>query len=384
MGFASYREDDWESFLERSAVPLGGQPISTRHYCPFCPNEFGDRHALSDHLVREHYGHRPTLLIAGREPHRVSTIRQSFLASDVAFQNCSEVTLRINGGLRAAAAAEAAQGLLSQQRDAEIELDLVNRTHDAVSPVRQSYLIRIRIADKRSLDAVDRAFVEHLGTDTPHMGRVGSFLSDARCQGIAKDYADALGSYVRGLLVKDQALGTGVTLPANEADQLYGAALDALKGFSRPLSRVVCGLVRFSFNDFSRIELETGFRRLDRCNNAIASTLGFERSDDDLVEGPHRRAVSLCPIDHATDRVLDLSERLDRQKTWGPVLLEECQHASHAPTLTTRDRFKILALWAVAALRLRAKEAAVEPLRELRSTYPYGSWADTQLEQIGA
>jgi hypothetical protein len=273
--------------------------------------------------------------------------------------------------------------LVSGQTDAVIDVELINSFDEVALPIRQSYRLILRIPDKASLDAVDQAFIKHLATGMPQMAQVAAFLGDRLCRGPASDYAEALGSYLRGLLVKDQAPNTGVTLPPAEADDLYGAALEVLKGFHRPLSAVVCGLVRFALNNFGFLDRPTGFRRLDRCNAILAPLLGLDVPPiEDKAEGKRGAVVPLCPLDQAIDRVLDLAERLDRQTRWGPSLDEECRQTADARTLVPRDRVKVYALWAAAALRLEVDDAALEPLRRLRAVYPFNTWAAGHLDRI--
>lgn len=384
MGVASYREDDLTRFLEATeTVPIFGPPRPPRHHCPFCTETFEDRHSLSDHLSSSHHGDRPVLVIGGREPDQTSTIRQPLRTGQIAVENCSAARVSLNGVWQDEVSPQTVPTLLSRETDAVIDLELINRFDEVATPVHQLYHLMLRIPDKASVDAVDRAFIEHLATGTPQMAQVAAFLQDPRCGDVVSDYADALGCYVRGLLVKDQAVGTGVTLRRAEADDFYGAALEGLKGFHRPLTAVVCGLVRFAFNDFGFVDRLTGFRRLDRCNAVLAPLLGLDVPPvEDRAEGTTGSVVKLCPFDQAIDRVLDLAERLNRQTRWGPTLLENCRQASDARTLAARDRVKVLAFWASTALRLGADEAALEPLRQLRATYPFGPWAAGHLDRM--
>lgn len=384
MGVASYQEDDLTRFLESTEAPLVFKPLSPpRHYCPFCVESFANRHALTDHLSSSHWGDRPVLVIRGREPDRRSTIRQPVRSEDITIGNCSHVLARLNGGRLQHLAPHRVPVLLSRESDAVVDLELVNCFDEVATPIHQPYRLTLRIPEKASLDAVDRAFIEHLATSAPQLAQVDAFLQDPRCAGLVGEYADALGVYVRGLLVKDQAIGTGVTLPPSEADEFYGAALEGLKGFNRPLAAVVCGLVRFAFNDFGYVDKRTGFRRLDRCNTVLAPLLGVQVARvTRMAEGKAGSVVKLCPVDQAIDRILDLAERLDRQTRWGPSLLEDCRQAAEAQTLAARDRVKVHALWAATALQLEANEPALEPLRQLRATYPFGAWASGQLDRM--
>lgn len=116
----------------------------------------------------------------------------------------------------------------------------------------------------------------------------------------------------------------------------------------------------------------------------LAPLVGLDvRPIEDEVESISGAVVKLCPFDQAIDRVLDFSERLDRQTRWGPTLHEDCRQTAGAGTLVPRDRVKVHALWAAAALRLGAASAALEPLRHMRAVYPFDAWAAGHLDRMG-
>ena len=236
MGIPSYREDIFLRFLEATNKPPPIVPeLTLTHYCPFCGEGFVDATSLTAHLSRRHHGARPVLLVDGREPDQTSTIRHPLRADQIVIApDNTAAHLRMNGEWVAVQGAAGAKGLLSQERDAEITIELVHRFDPVADPIRQIYRLWFRIADKTSLDAVDRAFIEHLATGEPNMGQVASFLRDDRCSGLVNEYADALATYVRGLLIRDQAIGTGVTLAPADSDDLYGQALDVLRAVRRP------------------------------------------------------------------------------------------------------------------------------------------------------
>jgi hypothetical protein len=241
----------------------------------------------------------------------------------------------------------------------------------------------IQVPRKHALDDVDRAFVEHLGKAAPHMHQVASFLEDLRCAGIVHEYADALAAYVRGVLVKDQNKATGVTLRPAEARDLYGDALGRLQNVARLLPNVICGLIRFAVNDFSFSEHPTGVLRLDRVMSVLAPLVGRKGpATQSNSNSATIRTIALCPVDHGVDRVLRLGESLIEQRRWGPLLQEECRDAASASMIEAGDRQKVLAIWAATALRFEAEKEAIDPLRQLRAAFPFGDWAEQQLERI--
>src|SRR5205807_8702624 len=136
---------------------------------------------------------------------------------------------------------------------------------------------------------------------------------------------------------------------------------------------VICGLIRFAVNDLSSSEHPTGVSRMDRMMALLAPLVGKKGPALQRMSKSNTvRTIALCPIDHGVDRDLRIGESLAKQRRWGPVLQEECRHAASASMLEAADRQKILAVWAATALRLRAAHDAVESLRQLRATFPFG------------
>src|SRR6185437_13192331 len=105
-------------------------------------------------------------------------------------------------------------------------------------------------------------------------------------------------------------------------------------------------------NDTSGVANDTGFLELDIAARMLTGpshqTIAIPHPSD--MEAVSRRRV--CPIDHATGRVLDLAVRMARQTRWSQTLSEECRQIAESASLDTADRQKALALWAVTALRL--------------------------------
>jgi hypothetical protein len=384
MGVASYREDIYLRFLESTEVfPDAGFPGPPDEICPFCGSHFETQTELLEHLSGAHRGDRPVLLLHGREPDRHHQVGYRLRKHAIILQNCTSVRACVNGGASIRLPSNHIAGLLADELDAIIDLELENKFDASAEPIRQLYRLIVLVPSKHHLDEVDRAFVEHLGRDAPHMAQVANFLQDSRCDGIAADYGDALATYVRGVLIKDQDSNTGVSLRPAEARELYGDALARLREFPRLLPNVVCGLIRFALNDFSASAHPTGVTRLDQVVAVLAPLLGKKGP---AVQRPTSadalRTVALCPVDHGVDRVLRLGDSLAEQRRWGRVLQEECRDAAAASTLEPPDRQKILALWAARALQLQSTEQAAEPLRQLRATYPFGHWAEEKLEEF--
>ena len=129
-----------------------------RHKCPFCPETFENKHSLSNHLSSNHHGERPVLLIAGREPGRISAVRQPLHTEQIIVENCSLARVSLNGSRQNEIPPYAVAALLAKEVDAIIEIELVNRYDAVASTIDQSYRLTIRIPNKSSVDEVDRAY----------------------------------------------------------------------------------------------------------------------------------------------------------------------------------------------------------------------------------
>ncbi len=377
------QEDAWERYLAAlpQAEPLPPGPPRVR--CPFCAADFAAVAEMLSHLGERHRGARPVLLLRGVEPPardqlRVGTALRAF---EVVLQNCSAATLAVDGADFEAVAVADVPATLARHRDALVDVQLLHHFDRAAQPITATYRIRFQIPEKRALDMVDRAFQRHLAVEALDFAAVDAFLSDRACSGVARPYADALASYVRGVLVKDRPLAAQVTLPFARYRELYVAALEGLQPYRRPLADLVCAVVRFALNAFVT-SAPTGFAPLDGASQSLAALAG-ERS---VTVGPSSHGgsgttVGVCPLDDGVSRVLDLWRRLRERPAWSPALEEECRQVAHSDTLDALDREKALALWAEAALRASSL-AAAEPLGLLSATYPFGTWASAERERM--
>jgi hypothetical protein len=381
-------EDAWDAYLEAQPTAEPPPPELVRIRCPFCAASFRLARELTDHFGDQHHGERPVLLLQGREPaqlqqHRIGT---SLRRADVILQNCSTAVVSINAGPQLALAPAELPKLLSSQTDALIDLQLANQFDPAAQPIPATYRIVFSIPEKRSLDAVDRVFQKHLAIDSLDFIAVDRFLCDRACAGLGRAYAGALADYVRGLLTKDRPYHLNVTMPFTHYRALYNQSLDGLQPYRRPLPDLVCAVIRFAQNNFSAPSM-TGFPLLDGAVRSLAACVLDDRrgtADLSTESGPSRSVdtqdrVEICPLDDGVSRVLDLWTRLQERRHWTQTLEDECRQASNSATLDAQDKEKVLALWALAALRAFAD--ATEPLSRLAATFPFGPWASLEREK---
>lgn len=377
MTYGWIREDGMDAFFEATdRVPGPSPALAPTFSCPFCKAVVGDRRALQDHVSERHRVERPFLLFGGREPARHKVIRVPLRKAEIVTANATSARVGVDGmPLQAVALNELAEQV-SALRQAEVCLVLSNNSQDNASPVNTSYMISMRIAETRELKEVEKAFDEIIMPTPISRASIGRFLADSRSKGAGSEYAAGLADYSLGVLIKERPEAEMLTTPFDRHRELYGSALQRLTDFDRPLARLVGDVIRFAMNDFSRPTTETGFWELDVANGLLKDPRQDVTSPFD--EDAARRPV--CPIDHATSRILNLAGHMSNQTRWSPILDGECREIARSELLDASDRQKALAIWAVAAWRLSAKQSAIEPLRQISATYPFSTWAESYLE----
>jgi hypothetical protein len=337
------------------------------HFCPFCDYYADEIGVLQDHISDTHPIDRPCLLQNGQECQADHVVRRHSVFASI---NATSATICVDGTRERAI------------KPAAVGPHLTNSKQVRAAPVSSSYRLVFRITDTSVLQEVEAAFLEHIVEQRLSMDTVRGFLDDRRCKGPGADYADGLAKYVTGLLVKERPDGQHLTSPLERYRELFGLSLQSLSALSRPLSTLVCAIIRFSMNDTSEFGNDTGFLELDIAARMLTGPsyrplAVYDTTDIDSIS---RRRV--CPIDHATGRVLDLAVRMARQTRWSQTLSEECRQVAESASLDNVDRQKALALWAVTALRLGTSEAALDPLAQLSATYPFSTWAGPCLEKV--
>jgi len=375
--FGWVREDGMDAFFEGTdRVPNPGPAPEPTYSCPFCKAVVGDRRALQDHVSDHHRVERPLILLWGTEPSQHRVIRVPLRNSEIIVANVTSAQVAVDGMPFQTVALNKLAQQVSDLRQAEVSLRLSNSSQVNAAPVTTSYTLSIRIAETRDLKEVERAYDEVIMSAPISRASIRRFLADPRSTGAGSEYAAGLADYSLGVLLKERPETEALTTPFARYRELYGSAVQRLTDFDRPLARLVGDVIRFALNDFSRTTTETGFRELD-----IANGLLKDPSQDlclPVDEDGVRRSV--CPIDHATSRVLNLAGRMSKQTRWSPILDGECREIANSELLDASDRQKALAIWAVAAWRLSAKQSAIEPLRQISATYPFSTWAESYLE----
>lgn len=375
-------EGDRERFL--SAVDPAPAPSrrESSFTCPFCSAALPDGRALDGHLAAAHVGARPFLLLDGREPSPDEAVRAWRGDGRAVLFNSTAATCAVDDDAAAPVDGPALATILRTHPRATLRVVLSNRFDHRAEPVITAYRLRVAVPSAAELATVDAHFVRHLGKASPGIGDVDAFVRDAAL-GVARDYADGLAAYVRGVLCKDKDERTGIRPPYGDYKQCYNRALQLLAPFDRPLPSLLCSLMRFALNDFSRAAALSRFPHLDEANRRLAPLAGAAGPPVPAAPAAGgRKHVDVCPVDMGVDLVLRMAQQLGDAARWAPIVAETARSVAHQRALEPLDRVKILAVWADTALRLGAAATAAEPLHELEGNHPFGAWAAARLSEM--
>ncbi len=260
--------------------------------------------------------------------------------------------------------------LLEGLRDRHVRVRLANGCQPNMMPTESEYRLDFRIADEQALIAIENAFEEHVRGRGMTKTNMRLFVEDARCSAIGKSYAEGLYLYTLGLLLKENP-GEGQVTAFSEYPERLARAYEALRNFDRPLARLISTITSFMLNDLSALTGSSGFADLDIASDMLA---GKSHSSPAEVRGVAPPRIP-CPVDHGTSRMLEMAKRFANYDRWSDLIEEECREVSSSRNFDLRDRRKVLAFWAVTALRFRRKDKAQEPLTQIAGIYPFEKWA---------
>lgn len=369
-------------FEGTSTVPGPGSPPPPRFACPFCLASFPSKEGLRDHTVDQHVGSRPFFVLGGAEPASTDTIRRAFLPSDICLFNVTSILFSYDGTSFDQHDPQQLAINVSSHSISRIWLRLENKFSRQAAPIHTDYDLTFRIYSQDRLAQTDKLFVAWLGRADPSVSDVDRFLQSSRIIE-AIEYADALGDYVLGVLVKDGDPRSGIRPGERDYRRRYNSALRTLQHFDRPLSQLVCGLIRFSSNDFS-VAHETEFQPLNFANAWLGRLLGRGASSKETETTVAARVggcTDVCPIDNGNDAVLSEARYLASRPRWSADIEARIDRAGYLATLDPLDRVKLLALWADTAIRLGQPSSALESMRKLVGNDCFGQWAESGLKE---
>jgi hypothetical protein len=371
-------EGDLERFFERSEKPAS-QPSRSLLHCPFCGAAVPSSRELLDHLHATHTSRRPALLIAGREPGHLDSVRSRVSTQSVELIDCDHLEIAIDDAEPVRASKTELSKLLSAEGARRLTVKLSNHGSNGQHKVVESYLLRISIPPEEALEAVDKAFVQSFGKGALHIEWINTFKQHT--QGWESDeYVEGLAEYVRGVLLKDGDPQTGVSGGRSDWSEAYKRSLDILLPRQRPLPTLLCGLMRFALNDFSAWSVLTGFPDLDQAHSVLGPLTDLSAPPPVHLPEEAGKPTDVCPVDAGVSCVLKLVRKYVGLTRWSLQDDEKLRLLASSTDLNAFDRAKVRALWAWSTLRLAESRAATEPLGALLGSDCFGLWASQMLE----
>jgi len=169
--------------------------------------------------------------------------------------------------------------------------------------VESIYEISVDISSEDDLRTVETFFAELSSTGMLNIHSINNFIQSAKKEAkTAKKYIDGLANYLFALIGKDQRGQTG--LNQQQALEKLNESHQTLKHIERPLARVVCAIMEFQFNSFSRYEglrsvprLEFAMKWYDSCCKGDTDYQAHQHVEDDM-------AIAKVPLDLATSELL--------------------------------------------------------------------------------
>lgn len=378
MGVASYREDNYQRWLNsQPPLPLVAES-SAKFRCPFCDERFETASLRIRHFDDEHRTESPVLLIDGSEVLGAMEVTVPIPKGGAILANCTSVIGSIDGGIWYELSLIAAQELFEGAKNVLIKLRARNQFHERAEPIEREYEVRVCVPDERVLVDIERMFATKFGDGEVSGDSLRQFRDYLPWSAAEGKYGRALASYAQGVLLRDR--GFGAARPSAEFKECYTEAGSVLALYSRPLARLVCGLSRFALNDLGTRWSGTGWERLDRVLWAIFGSSVAAEGGGTNEAAP---CTVRCPTDAGTDKIVELSENLAGWTAWREFDIRH-RKAAILDALDPFDQVKATALYAATALRLGATGHSRPFLEDLLGDSTFGGWAQRQLVDIEA
>lgn len=247
--------------------------------------------------------------------------------------------------------------LLGSQTNGFYEIHLLGTRENVVS----KYEISVEIASEEHLRSVEAEFGKLAATGVLTVQGINAFIQSACLAKTAKRYTDGLANYLFGLLGKDQRGDTGLTQDQGLAK--LNESHQTLEQLDRPLARVVCAIIEFQLNSFSK---RNGLQSVPKLLQAIDWFDSCRTGSIDLPSGvhiPESSASPRVPLDAATNELIDwCSASRD-------VLVERIKHIvkrTKQPDWLPTDRIKAQVLLAAIYNHMGSHKLSIEIARGFR------------------
>ncbi len=234
------------------------------------------------------------------------------------------------------------------------------------------FTVEFRVASEEDLAGVEREFV-HVARAKRLDGRiVEDLIRVTRPFTTAKDYSDAICTYLQGVLVKERAC----PLPYKKYNAKYTESVECLNWYDRPLARAIVSVIEFHHNHFSEAarkgrssrtgEAARKFQRWLHARGGDATNAG----QGSVADNGYDRWVS----DQETERIVHWT----LQPKEGLVREAEEMEGFLRRDVAEFDRVKVRILLAEMYWELGEKSRASEHAKSVGSR-AFDEWARTRI-----
>jgi hypothetical protein len=346
--------------------------------CPHCGVQFLSYDQLQAHTAGlRHPIDLPTLLLRQSPLARETVVRQRIGRDEIATSFTTDCTVTINGCSRDCPLG-GLPAVLASTMSGVVEVSLQNASTASAVPTSTSYRLEYCIAAEADLALCDDLFVSGLAVPQPTMADVDAFLRRSPGNEAAREYAGALGDYVVGVLLKEQAHSRGVNGGFEKYHDKFMSSLNVLIGFSRPVARAVSTVIQFGLNAWRNLRPPPELGSVAVAAGFLGRIAGFGTEAAVLAGGLGCRPI--CPVDSVTDRILRAAELMALgDMAAGVVVLDGLPRGT---PIGEHDQAKIDVMAAFAALQEERFDAARRYLRRLYHDARFGKWAQGEMEEL--
>jgi len=242
---------------------------------------------LQPHLIAGHSVSMPALMTQGREWARGRhVIYESTVPSDWAIVDADVIL--INSIPRSA---HEAQELLASARNRDVILEL------GAAVGTETFEFSFRQADEAAVAGVESEFQDFSRRLTWTTGDVRDFVTSTNHYAGGKEYRDGIVNYLFGLEFRRRQLAAredSVGLQGRPYRDAFGASVELLRRYDRPIAEAICGLVGLHFNQFQIASRKTHSPRIARIASRLSALTQLDRS---VIDAQWSRLRDMIPID---------------------------------------------------------------------------------------
>ena len=274
--------------------PIKTGAIPTLFICEICKESFNDDHLFYEHKYTVHPIKSPLIILKGEQiGFTKKNVFEKLASDEIQIENCTTILVNEKDMVSASELIT----LLSKQTEGFFKLEL--RNNESI----RTFEIEFSIANKRSLDAIDKTFVICFQKGVLRLPEIEQFENEAREYKGGEDYASAYLAYLYGLLAKEQH--DGILTQFEDYLTKFNEANEILKYYPRSLARSICAIIAFNHNFFETTQ-SLAIHLPDFLN--ASDFIQHGKLIDPITPIVYKNKP--IPIDWVTEKIISILERI--------------------------------------------------------------------------